>query len=144
MYHAIIITEQKQTQKLDLHHNWFVEMFVFSSDASHLWGKKRNGWHFNSVCVWKYPFIACWLIWGVWFHILRNEAKHLFSSFYSRKLPMCFLLPEKKSVTTIENEGIFINHKLITDWSLTDQPLSSLLIHHFSITDFVTVITHFT
>ena len=41
MYHAIIITERKQTQKLDLHHNWFVEMFVFSSDASHLWGKKE-------------------------------------------------------------------------------------------------------
>lgn len=91
-------------------------------------GKERNGWLLNSACVWKYSFIACWLIWRVWFHILGNEAKHLFSNFYSRKLPMYFLSHEwwsfkQKSVITIENESILINHQLITDWtnrSLTD------------------------
>ena len=33
--------KRKQTQELHLHHNRFVEMFMFSSDASHLWEKKE-------------------------------------------------------------------------------------------------------
>ena len=45
MYHAIIGTERKQTQELHLHHNRFVEMFVFSSAASHLWEKKEISFH---------------------------------------------------------------------------------------------------